>query len=96
MYENIYNSLNHFLPETDISETDFQRIVEKLKTFNAEKQEIFYFLIYYDNCVKLSSKKTVLPYKIKQTSVNTLDINMDNLPYNLKHILLKFADMNDS
>lgn len=96
MYENIYNSLNYYLPETDITETDFQKIAEKIKTFNMEKQEIFYFLIYYDYYQKSSSKKTVFPYKIKQTSVNTLDINMDNLPYNLKHILLKFVEMCDS
>jgi len=96
MYENIYNSLNYFLPESDISETDYQEIVEKLKTFSAEKQEIFYFLIYHDYCKKSSSCKTIYPYKLKQTSINSLDINMDNLPYNLKHILLKFVKMGES
>jgi len=90
MYENIYNSLTQYISDTDITETEQQELLNSSKKISPEQQEIFYFLIYYHYRVKSNSTKTIYPYKLKQTTINTIDIDIDQLPFDLKHILLKF------
>jgi hypothetical protein len=94
-YENLYNSLSYNLLEEDLSTEQKNDLVTLSSKLDLERKEIIYHLCLIDYCKYSPNTKVVFPYKCKQTTTDTLEFKVDNLPIRLKQILLRFVRVAD-
>ena len=88
----LYLNLKKDIISTEFTQDDKEKFSSRVKLMDERGNEILYILIrmYESEHVKSS---TDLPYGGKFTNKSELKFNIDSIPNELKHMLLKFMNL---
>lgn len=91
----LYTTLSSKLPSKDLTVKQKNEIVKQIASFGEEQHKIIYTLI---RCYYLDKDRgdfLSLPYGAHLSKLNTVEIDLLELPIPLRHILFKFITIHE-
>jgi hypothetical protein len=88
----LYLNLKKDITTTDFTQDDKEKFTSRVKLMDERGNEILYVLIRMFEA-EYTKTSTDLPYGSKFTNKSELKFNLDAIPNELKHMLLKFMNL---